>query len=255
MTALTGWWTVVVLLFLYLPILVLIVYSFNASEKDVKFTGLTTKWYVELFRNDTQKLIEPLKNSLIIATITTAVASVLGTSGAWLLHQYKFRLERALGTLLLVPMIVPEVIMGVSFLIFFKNIGLGDGFIRTTIAHITFCFPFVMVAVQARLSGLDPSLMEAAQDLGAPPARAFMKVIVPYLLPAIISGALMSFTLSMDELVVSWFTYDADSRTLPIRVYELARRGPKPELNVISAIFVAGTIVLVVVSQMLRRKT
>jgi spermidine/putrescine transport system permease protein len=248
---LLGGWSALVLLFLYLPIFVVIAYSFNESRTGVEFPSLTLKWYRELFLVDRYELLRPLKNSLIIAAIVTAVSSVLGTVGAWLLYQYRYKFDQMLATLILTPMIVPEVIMGVSFLLLFKNLYIEDGFTRTTIAHITFCFPYVLIAVQARLSGLDPSLMEAAMDLGAPPVKAFFKVIVPYLLPAIISGALMSFTLSMDEVVVTWFTYDDDSRTLPVRVFEMARLGYRAELNVISALMVFATVILIVVAQWL----
>lgn len=251
--ALLGGWTALVLLFLYIPIVVLIVFSFNESDTSTRWSGFTFDTYRKLFADDKHKLLGPTWNSLIIASITTVVATVLGTVGAWLLHQYTYRFRGMLRVLIYTPMIVPEVIMGVSFLVFFKSVGIEHGMTRVTLAHITFCFPFVLVAVQARLAGLDPSLQEAALDLGATPFKAFILVIVPYLLPAIISGALMSFTLSMDEMVVTWFTKDFESVTLPVRVYELARKGPLTDLNVISALFVAGTIVLVVLLELTRR--
>lgn len=249
---LLGAWTVLVLAFLWLPIVVLIVYSFNDAQHGIAWKGFTLKWYEQLVRVDRWRLLGPLRNSLVVAAVTTVASTVLGTLGAWLMHRYRYRFARSIDALVLTPMIVPEVIMGVSLLIFFKAAGVTDGMTRIILAHITFCFPFVLVAVRARLAGIDPSLEEAAIDLGATPARAFILVIVPYLLPAIIAGALLAFTLSMDELVVTWFTYDAASRTLPIRVFELARVGLKPELNAMSALFIAFTVVLVVAAERLR---
>jgi spermidine/putrescine transport system permease protein len=250
---LLGGWTALMLLFLYLPILVLIAYSFNRADVGTRWTGFTLHWYRELFEKDDLDLLTPMRNSLIIAAIVTVASTILGTVGAWLMHQYTYRFAPALRVLIYTPMIVPEVIMGISFLIFFKSIGIDNGMTRVILAHITFCFPFVLVAVQARLVGLDPAMQEAAMDLGATPLKAFLLVIVPYLMPAIIAGALMSFTLSMDELVVTWFTYDFNSATLPVRVFELARKGPKTDLNVISAIFIFGTILLVVLLELSRR--
>jgi spermidine/putrescine transport system permease protein len=251
--ALLGGWTVLMLLFLYLPIVVLVAYSFNQNDVGTRWTGFTFHWYRELFEHDELDLIPPMWNSLIVAVIVTVVSTTLGTTGAWLMHQYTYRFASALRALIYTPMIVPEIIMGVSFLIFFKSVGIEHGMTRVILAHITFCFPFVLVAVQARLAGLDPALQEAALDLGATPLKAFLLVIVPYLLPAIVAGALMSFTLSMDELVVTWFTYDVNSTTLPVRVFELARKGPKTDLNVISAVFILGTVVLVVPLVLVRR--
>jgi len=253
---LLGGWSIVVLLFLYLPIVVLIVYSFNASPRGIGFPGVTLEWYRALIQEDELELLVPLRNSLIIAVIVTFVSSLMGTIGAWLLYQYRYRFERSLSTLILTPMIVPEVIMGISFLLLFSNLGVDNGWVRTIIAHITFCFPFVLVAVQARLSGLDPSLMEAAMDLGARPHVAFIKVIVPYLLPAIVSGALMSFTLSMDEVVVTWFTYDDSSQTLPVKLFGIAsRRGYRPELNVVSTLLILFTVVMVILTHWIGRAT
>jgi spermidine/putrescine transport system permease protein len=146
--------------------------------------------------------------------------------------------------------------MGVSLLVFFKLAGVGNGMTRVILAHVTFCVPFVMVAVRARLAGLDPSLEEAAIDLGATPLKAFLLVIVPYLMPAIIAGALLSFTLSMDEFVVTWFTYDAASRTLPVRVYEVVTKfGLKPELNAASAVFIVVTVVLIVIAESIQARS
>jgi len=154
----------------------------------------------------------------------------------------------------LLPMIIPEIIMGVSLMLLFRAIGMQRGYLTVIIAHVTFCFPFVMAAVQARLVGLDPSLEEAAMDLGATPRQAFFRVIVPYLLPGIIAGAMLAFTLSLDEFMVTYFTCDASSTTLPIRIYSSVKAGMKPTLNAFSTLFVVVTAILVLLSDAVGRR-
>lgn len=252
--------TGVIFVFLYLPILLLILYSFNDSRLSTVWEGFTFKWYRQLFgefvahMSDERRspLIESLSNSVIIASITTVLSVALGTMGAWLLYRYKFPAFRSISTLIFIPMIIPEIIMGISLLILFKTLDLELGFTTVIISHVTFCFPFVLIAVQARLAGLDPALEEAAQDLGATPLKAFFLVIVPYLLPAIISGALMSFTLSMDELIVTYFTRGPKSETLPIKVFGMAKVGLNPILNTISTVFIVATAMLVVAAESLK---
>jgi spermidine/putrescine transport system permease protein len=263
-------WTALVFAFLYVPIVLLVVFSFNDSDYNLAWEGFTTRWYARMAGD--RPLISGLKNSVIIASITTVLAVVLGTAGAWLLYKYRFPLRRVINTLIFVPMVIPEVIMGISLLILFSmtfrwlegwqealsgpewftDMGFGLGYITVIIAHVTFCFPFVLVAVQARLSGLDPSLEEAALDLGATPRKAFWHVIVPYMLPAIISGALMSFTLSMDEVIVTVFTSGPESKTLPLVMFDRVRR-INPSLNAISAVLIVATIALVLISEWLKK--
>jgi spermidine/putrescine transport system permease protein len=151
-------------------------------------------------------------------------------------------------------MIVPEVILGVSLLILFVTLGLQLGYTTIVISHVTFCFPFVMAAVQARLAGLDPALEEAALDLGATPLQAFTKVLVPYLMPAIVSGALMSFTLSLDELIVTYFTASAGTRTLPLEIFGRVKKGLDPSLNAISTVFILVTVAALFITEALRRR-
>lgn len=246
-----GVWTALVFVFLYLPIVVLVAYSFNRSRLNILWEGFTLKWYEQLWSN--APLIRALKNSLLIASVTTVIAVIVGTLGAWLLYRYRFRGARAIQTLIGIPMMMPEIIMGISLLVFFATIGMKLGFTTVVIAHATFCFPFVLVAVQARLNGLDPSLEEAAMDLGATPLRAFWLVIVPCLRPAILSGALMAFTLSMDEVIVTYFTASPSSTTLPLRVFGMAKVGLNPMLNALSAMFVLLAIAFVLFSQHLKK--
>lgn len=249
-----GIWTLGVFAFLYIPILLLIVFSFNDSRLGLAWEGFTTRWYEELFRN--KVLIGAFQNSMIVAVATTALSTTLGTIGAWLLYRYQFPFQRMIGLLIFVPMVIPEVLMGVSLMVLFNNLlHLPLGYGTLIIGHTTFCFPFVLVGVQARLQGIDPFLEEAAMDLGATPVQAFWKVIVPYLMPAIIAGALMSFTLSFDEYIVTVFTSGAGSQTLPLQVYGLARKGLDPQLNALSALFVLGTIILVLFSELIKKRT
>jgi spermidine/putrescine transport system permease protein len=177
----------------------------------------------------------------------------LGTGAGWLLYRYRFRGARLLQTLTAVPMVMPEILMGISLLVFFAAVALPLGFTTVIIGHVTFCFPFVLVAVQARLRGLDPALEEAALDLGATPMRAFWLVIVPWLRPAIIAGGLMAFTLSWDELIVTFFTTSAASATLPIRVFGMAKVGLNPMLNALSAVIVFATAALVLFTAYVRK--
>jgi len=264
-TWLCGAWSVLVFLFLYAPIILLVVYSFNVSELGFEWEGFSTKWYGELWANT--PLIESLKNSLIIAAATTALSIPLGASGAWLMRRYQFPGQGLLRTLIYVPVVAPEVIMGVSLLILFSaaqgplnhwlanytEYEFGLGYATIVIAHTTFCFPFVLAAVDARLEGIDPHLEEAALDLGASPLKAFWLVIVPYLLPAIVSGGIMAFLLSIDEVIVTFFVTGPDSQTLPIKVFGMAKKGLDPSLNAISAVFVLATVVFVVLAERTRK--
>jgi spermidine/putrescine transport system permease protein len=229
-----------------------VLFSFNESRLNIVWTGFTFQWYGALLED--ARLVRSLQNSLIVAVATTIISVLLGTAGAWLLHRYRYRGSGMLETLLFLPMIVPEVILGVSLLILFVTIGLQLGYTTIVISHVTFCAPFVMAAVQARLAGLDPSLEEAALDLGATPAQAFGKVLVPYLMPAIVSGALMSFTLSLDELIVTYFTASARTRTLPLEIFGRVKKGLDPSLNAISTVFVVFTVGAVFASEALRRR-
>ncbi len=245
-------WTGLVFVFFYLPIAILILFSFNQSKLNIVWTGFTLEWYAALWRDSV--LVRSLQNSLIVATFSTILSVLLGTAGAWLLYRYRYRASGLLETLVFLPMIVPEVILGVSLLILFVTIGLQLGYTTIVISHVTFSFPFVMAAVQARLSGLDPALEEAALDLGATPVQAFFKILIPYLMPAIVSGALMAFTLSLDELIVTYFTASAGTRTLPLEIFGRVKKGLDPSLNAISTVFILVTVVTLVATEALRRR-
>ncbi len=245
-------WTGIVFAFFYLPIAIMVLFSFNESKLNIVWTGFTFDWYAALWQD--RVLVRTLQNSLIVASVTTVLSVVLGTVGGWLLFGYRYRAAGLLETFVFLPMIVPEVILGVSLLILFVTIGLQLGYTTIIISHVTFCFPFVMASVQARLAGLDPALEEAALDLGATPTQAFTKVLVPYLMPAIVSGALMSFTLSLDELIVTYFTASAGTRTLPLEIFGRVKKGLDPSLNAISTVFILVTMSAVFITEALRRR-
>jgi spermidine/putrescine transport system permease protein len=238
-------------MFLYVPVALIVVFSFNASSLNVVWEGFTLKWYAQVWRDE--PLVTALENSLIIAAATTVVSSALGTAAAWLLYRYRFPAAGWMRAMIYFPMIVPEVIMGVSLLLLFGVMHVELGFVTVIIAHVTFCFPFVMIPVGARLAGLDPSLEEAAMDLGATPAKAFLKVILPYLAPAVIAGALMAFTLSIDEFVVTYFTYSAASMTLPVKIYGMIKPGLNPTVNALSSLLVVATVILAGTTEFVRR--
>lgn len=258
-------WTAAVLIFLYAPIAAIVVYSFNRSRLNVNWEGFTLDWYRSLPVN--RSLMTAAKNSLLIASITTLLSVLLGTLGAWMLHQYRYRLRQTINLLILVPVVMPEIITGISLLIFFALINdagnwliewmggssqpMSLGYTTVILSHVTFCFPFVLIAVRARLAGADPALLEAAMDLGATPLRAFWGVMLPYLMPAIVSGGLMAFTLSMDELIITYFTTGPNSATLPLRIFGMAKVGVNPSINAISTVIIALTATAAVCIQLL----
>ena len=248
-----GSWTTLVFAFLYLPIFLLVLFSFNQSKSGFVWEGFTLEWYDALFHN--RVLLQAFGNSLLIGTISTAFATFLGTLGAWLLYRYNFPAHRLMETFIFVPMIMPEILMGVSLLVLFVLFSLPLGYFSVIIAHVTFTFPFVLIGMQARLEGMDPSLEEAALDLGATPTQAFFKVILPYLVPAIASGALLAFSLSLDDYIVTVFVTGAESQTLPLKVYGMVRVGLNPQLNALSALGIVLTMGLVFVSERLKQPT
>jgi len=246
-----GGWTALVFAFLYLPIVLLVVFSFNQTKSGFHWEGFTLKWYRELFHN--QVLLHAFGNSLLIGLGSTFLATVLGTLGAWMLYRYRFSIHRTLEAFIFVPMIMPEILMGVSLLVLFVILNFHLGYLTVMIAHVTFTFPFVLVGMQARLQGMDPSLEEAAMDLGATPWQAFCRVILPYLMPAIASGALLAFSLSLDDYIVTVFVTGAESQTLPLKVYGMVRVGLNPQLNALSALGIVLTMILVFASERLKQ--
>jgi spermidine/putrescine transport system permease protein len=245
-------WTSGIVVFLYIPTLLLIVGSFNSSATGTAWEEFTLKWYARLFANDT--ILVALKNSVITAAVTVVLSLTAGTAGGWLLYRYKFRFSPVIGFLIFVPMVIPEVLMGTGLVSVFVLANLPLGFLTNVIAHTTLCFPFVLVAIQARLNGMDPALEEAASDLGASPLQIFLRITLPYLQPAIISGALMTLTVSFDEYLITAFTSGPESQTLPLKIYGMAKIGLNPQINALSALLVLTTAAFVLITDFLLRK-
>lgn len=224
--------------FLYLPILILVVYSFNASRLVTVWGGFSTQWYVSLLQNE--QLLQAAWISLRVAFLSAAVATVLGTLAALALVRYGRYPGRTLFTgMVYAPLVMPEVITGLSLLLLFVAVGLDRGFLTVTLAHITFSMCFVAVVVQSRLISFDRSLEEAAMDLGAPPVKTFFQITLPVIAPAIVSGWMLAFTLSLDDLVIASFTSGPGATTLPMRIYSQVRLGVTPEINAVCTLLIA----------------
>ena len=224
--------------FLFAPILVLIVFSFNASRRNFVWLGFTTDWYPRLFAN--QDLIDALTVTLQVAAIAVVGSTILGSLLGLGLARLRFRGSGATETLLLLPMVTPEIIMGISLLIFFAQLfGQNGSLGQIAIAHITFCISYVAVTVRARAAGMDPRLEEAARDLGASARGAFWHVTLPLIAPAVAAGAMLAFALSFDDLVVTSFNAGVGSTTLPIYIYSSIKFGVTPQINAISTVIVA----------------
>jgi spermidine/putrescine transport system permease protein len=238
-------WTAGVLtyLFLYVPLVIVVVYSFNDSRLNAEWVGFTTYWYGELFRDE--QMMEAAWNSLVIGVVSSAVSTVLGTTAGYAMYRFRLRL---LPILVVTPIAIPEILMGVSLLIFFVMLNLTLGMLSIVLSHIAFCIGFVAIVVRSRLSGMDESLIEAARDLGATPLEAFRLVTLPLIMPGIVAGALMAFTLSIDDFVITFFTAGVDSVTLPLQIYSMIKIAVTPEVNAVSTLLMLLTLVLIVIA-------
>ena len=237
-----------VLFFLYLPIVVLTANSFNASRFGGTWEGFTLKWY-QLLAND-QAVWVALVNSLVIAAGATLASCLLGTTAALALHKWNTRLQNLHYGLIYTPLVIPEILMGISLLLSFTAVGLDCGLHTILIAHTTFCVSYVTMTVLSRLQDFDDGLIEAARDLGANAWTSFVKVQFPLLLPGIISGGLLAFTLSIDDFVITFFVAGPGSSTLPLKVYSMIKHSPKlPVINCLSTVMLALTFVLVLASR------
>lgn len=232
--------------FLYLPLLIVIAYSFNDSRLNAEWVGFTFDWYITLFHNDV--MIEAAINSFIIALISSVCATLLGTLAGLAMYKYRLKL---LPILVLTPIAIPEILMGVSLLIFFVMLNLTLGLVSITLAHIAFCIGFVAIVVRSRLQGMDEGLVEAARDLGATPIQAFRLITLPLIMPGIIAGALMAFTLSIDDFVITFFTAGAGASTLPLQIYSMIRTAVTPEVNAISTLLMLFTLALITLASKL----
>ena len=242
-----------VLLLLHLPVAVLVAFSFNRSRFSTVWTGLTLDWYRQLLERD--DLRRALGRSIVVGAAATAIAIVAGTLLALALARHRLRGRQAIETALYAPVVTPEIVIGVSLLMFFALVGLPLGLGTIVLAHATFCLPFVVIVMLARLAGMDRSLEEAAMALGANELSAFRRVTLPQLAPGIVAAALLAFTLSFDDFVITSFVAGPGSSTLPMVVYSMVRRNVDPTVNAISAIVVVATTGLALVANRLTRPT
>ncbi|MBQ7318301.1 MAG: ABC transporter permease [Phascolarctobacterium sp.] len=239
-----------ILAFLYLPLLILALYSFNESRINAVWSGFTFDWYLALFKN--RRVLEALTNSLIVAFASTIVSTVLGTTAAIALNKYQYKYKSVINGLLYLPILIPEIVMGLSLLVLFSQAHIPLGKTSLILAHITFCVSFVVITVNARLEGMRPELEQAAMDLYATPFQTFRYVTLPLAMPGIVAGALMAFTLSIDDFIISFFVAGPNSTTLPLYIYAMVKRGISPEINALSTLLMLATIILVIIAQLLQ---
>jgi spermidine/putrescine transport system permease protein len=239
-----------VLLFFHLPLLVLVLDSFNASRFGGRWGGWSFVWYVRLFREE-PAIWDALLNTLKVAAGATVVSTVLGTAAAFALHRWKTRLQQAHYALIVTPLVIPEILMGISLLLFFAALQLELGLFTIFLAHVTFCLSYVAMVVLARLQDFDFTLVEAARDLGATGWTVLRRVLLPLLAPGIAAGALLAFTLSIDDFVITFFVSGKGATTLPVHIYSLIKHGATPLINALSTLLLAATALLVWTAQRL----
>lgn len=241
-----------VYLFLYLPIIVLIVNSFNNNKFGIKWGGFTTKWYSTLLANDS--LMQAAWHSLNVAVFSATAATVIGSLTAVALFRYRFKGKNLVNGMLFVVMMSPDIVMAISLLALFLVLGVHLGFITLLIAHITFCLPFVVVTVYSRLNGFDVKMLEAAKDLGASEWTILKKIILPLAKPAVAAGWLLSFTLSLDDVIISSFVTGPTYEILPLKIYSMVKVGISPEVNALATLMLIVSLLLVILSQLLARE-
>ena len=243
--------------FIYAPMVIVLVYSFNANPVNMmSWSGFTFDWYRTIFGlgsklteqtmyvESTEQLTGAVANSLIVALTTTAVSTVIGTLTALAMARFRFRLKTMYRVLVFMPMIIPDIVLGLALLIYFVTIGARLGLVTIIIGHCTFLASYVFIVVSARLAGMDQTCEEASSDLGANPYQTFRRVTLPLILPGVIGGALLAFIISMDDLVITYFISGVNSTTLPVFIYGMLRRGIKPEINAIASLMILFSLVV-----------
>ena len=241
------------LLFLYAPVLVLVLYSFNDSRFSATWEGFTLDWYRRLFQS--AETATALRNTLIVSVSATLIATLLGTLLAVGLHMRRFPGRALVELLLYLPIVAPDIIMGVSLLAFFVAVQLPLGRLSIVLAHVSFQVSFVALVVRARLEDFPPSLLEAARDLGADELQAVRRVLLPIARPGIVAGALIALALSIDDFVIAYFTAGAGASTLPIRIYSMVKRGVTPDINALSTLLLVFTVALILAALRLQRRS
>ncbi|NES69265.1 MAG: ABC transporter permease [Okeania sp. SIO2D1] len=245
--------TILMFLFMYLPIFVLTFYSFNKSKYSAGWEGFTLQWYVKLFQDT--RVLNALQNSLTVAICAVAVSAVIGTLMAVGLAKYKFRGKSLYLGVSYLPLIIPDIAIAVATLVFLAALAIRLSLWTIIAAHIVFCLAYVGLVVSTRLADLDPNLEEAALDLGATPVEAFLQVLLPQLIPGIISGCLLAFVLSMDDFLIASFTSGSGATTLPMEIFSRIRTGVKPDINALSVILILGSGSIAIVGEFLRTRS
>ena len=240
-------------LFLYLPILVVIVFSFNASRMNIEFTGFTLAWYGIMFQN--ASLMSAFQNTVIVAVASTAFSTLIGTIAAIGMYRYTFKGKGTVDSLLYIPIVIPEIVMGISLLAFFSLLHITTGLLTLIIAHVTFSMPFVLITVRSRMAGYDQAVEEAAMDLGATRLRTLRRVTLPIIAPGIMAGAMLALTLSLDDVIVSFFTCGINSVTLPIKIFSLVRTGVTPDVNALATVIVLATILVMILWHLFEKRS
>ncbi len=238
--------------FLFLPILVIILFSFNTSSLNIVFEGFTFDWYKELFNNKT--LLEALYNTLIVAFVSTIISTIIGTISAYALKKYNFPFKNIILELLYIPIVIPEIVLGISLLAIYTLFKLELGLFTLILAHICFSIPFVIINVRSVLDNMDPNIEKAASDLGASKLKTFFYVVIPTILPGILSGAQLALTLSLDDVVISYFTAGPGSNTLPLHVYSIIKTGVTPDVNALITIMLLFVFVILTISTIINLK-
>ena len=245
------WFTLLMFGFMYLPIAVLAVYSFNESPVSAGWTGFSLQWYTKFFHDD--RIMAALRNSLVVALLAVAIAAVLGTLMAVGLQRYRFPGRRLYQNVGYLPLIIPDIAIAISTLVFLAAISIPLSLGTIVAAHVVFCVSYIALAVSSRLSDLDPHLEEAALDLGANPLQAFTQVLLPELMPGIISGCLLAFVCSMDDFLISSFTAGGGMNTLPMEIFSRIRTTATPDLNALSVILLMASGAVVLMAEWIRR--
>lgn len=264
---LLGGYSLAFFVFLYLPIGLIVAYSFNSNPINMMiWDGFSLDWYRSLFGlstnlsenalyvESTDQLLAALRTSLVVALTTTAISTVIGTLTALALARYRFRLQKFYRVLLFMPMLMPDIVLGIALLIFFVGVGMPLGKGSIIIGHCTFLISYVFLIVSARLAGMDTRLEEASADLGASPWTTFRRVTLPQILPGVVGGALLAFIISMDDLVITYFIAGVDSTTLPVFIYGMIRRGIKPEINAIATLLLIASLLIAALGLYLRNR-
>lgn len=241
-----------VFLFLYLPIIILVIYSFNSSKINILFEHFTFNWYKNLFSN--VELLDAFSNTMIIAIVSTVVSTIIGTIGAYGLNKYNFKFKGFINGLLYIPIVIPEIVLGISLLSIYTLMKLELGMFTLILSHIAFSIPFVIVSVRSSFNNNLVTYEEAAYDLGASKIKTFFLVVLPQIMPGVVSGATLAFTLSLDDVVISYFTAGPGSNTLPLKIYSMIKTGITPDVNALSTIMLIVTIIILTSSAIVQSR-